>query len=257
MKCTILVENRALPGLAAEHGLSLLIEHAGQRLLFDTGAGKALGQNLKSLNINDLPDHVLLSHGHNDHTGGIGSVADKIFFATDGIEKQRFSCHPGKPVRNLSMPENCLTFVRINSFTEILPGMFATGPVPRLSGEDCGGPFYLDPEKKTPDTIEDEQALLLQEGVLIQGCCHAGIINTLEHCRKSMPDIEIHTIIGGLHLLLADEERLKQTADYLRKSGVKRLFLLHCTGENAIAYLRAALPDCAIATPVAGEVISL
>lgn len=155
------------------------------------------------------------------------------------------------------MPENCLTFVRINAFTEILPGMFATGPVPRHSGEDCGGPFYLDPEKKTPDAIEDEQALLLLEGVLIQGCCHSGIINTLEHCRKSMPDIEIHTVIGGLHLLLADEERLKQTADYLRKSSVKRLYLLHCTGENAIAYLRAALPDCAIATPVAGEVIGL
>lgn len=257
MRCTILVENHALPGLTAEHGLSLLVERNGEKLLFDTGAGKALEENCKTLNINVLPEYVFLSHGHNDHTGGIGSVANKIFFATDGIEKQRFSCHPGKPVRNLSMPENCLTFIRINAFTEILPGMFATGPVPRLSGEDCGGPFYLDPEKKYTDTIADEQALLLREGILIQGCCHAGIINTLEHCRKSMPDIEIHTIIGGLHLLLANEERLKETADYLRKSGIKRLYLLHCTGENAIAYLRATLPACAIATPIAGEEISL
>ncbi|MBR3707670.1 MAG: MBL fold metallo-hydrolase, partial [Lentisphaeria bacterium] len=64
-------------------------------------------------------------------------------------------------------------------------------------------------------------------------------------------------IIGGLHLLLADETRLKQTADYLRESAVKRLYLLHCTGENAIAYLRDALPDCAIFTPVAGETITL
>lgn len=257
MKCTILVENHALPGLTAEHGLSLLIEHASQRLLFDTGAGKALKDNLKSLNINDLPDHVLLSHGHNDHTGGIDLIAGKTVFAAEGIEKRRFSCHPGKPIRDLSMPEGPLKFVRIHSFTEILPGMFATGPVPRLSGEDCGGPFYLDPEKKCADTITDEQALLLEEGILIQGCCHAGIINTLEHCRKSMPEIGIHTVIGGLHLLLADEKRLKQTADYLRDSGIKRLYLLHCTGEDAIAYLRTALPDRMIATPVAGEVISL
>ena len=256
MRCTILVENHALPGLTAEHGLSLLVERNGEKLLFDTGAGKALEENCKTLNINALPEYVFLSHGHNDHTGGIGILDDgKTVFAAEGIGKKRFSCHPGKPVRDLSMPENRLTFVRISAPAEILPGMFATGPIPRLSGEDCGGPFFLDPEKKMPDTIADEQALLLKEGVLIQGCCHAGIINTLEHCRKSMPEIRIHTIIGGLHLLLADETRLKETADYLRESAVKRLYLLHCTGENAIAYLRDALPDCAIFTPVAGETL--
>ena len=256
MRCTILVENHALPGLTAEHGLSLLVERNGEKLLFDTGAGKALKENCKTLNINALPEYVFLSHGHNDHTGGIGLLDDnKTVFSAEGIGKKRFSCHPGKPVRDLSMPENRLTFVRISAPAEILPGMFATGPIPRLSGEDCGGPFFLDPEKKIPDTIADEQALLLKEGVLIQGCCHAGIINTLEHCRKSMPEIRIHTIIGGLHLLLADETRLKETADYLRESAVKRLYLLHCTGESAIAYLRDALPDCAIFTPCAGETL--
>lgn len=257
MRCSILVENHALPGLMAEHGLSLLIEQNGESILFDTGAGKALKENCKILNINNLPENVFLSHGHNDHTGGIGLLAGKTVFAAEGIEKKRFSCHPGKPVRDLSMPENILIFVRISSPMEILPGMYATGPIPRLSGEDCGGPFFLDPEKKTPDTIADEQALLLKEGVLIQGCCHAGIINTLEHCRKYLPEIKIHTVIGGLHLLLADEKRLKQTADYLRKSAVKRLYLLHCTGENAVAYLQAVLPDCAIFTPCAGETITL
>ena len=258
MRCSILVENHALPGLTAEHGLSLLIEQNGKKLLFDTGAGKALIENCNTLQIRELPDHVFLSHGHNDHTGGIGLLDNgKTIFVAEGIGKKRFSCHPGKPVRDLSMPENTLTFIRISAPAEILPGVYATGPIPRLSGEDCGGPFFLDPEKKMPDTIADEQALLLKEGVLIQGCCHAGIINTLEHCRKSIPEIRIHTIIGGLHLLLADGERLKQTADYLRASAVKRLYLLHCTGENAIAYLRAALPDCAIFTPIAGETITL
>ncbi len=255
--CTILVENHALPGLTAEHGLSLLIEEGENQLLFDTGAGRALAENCRALKTGPLPDHVLLSHGHNDHTGGIGLLEGKTVFAAEGIGKKRFSCHPGKPVRDLSMPENRLKFVRISSPEEILPGMYATGPIPRLSGEDCGGPFYLDPEKNLPDPIADEQALLLKTGILIQGCCHAGIINTLEHCRKSFPEIKIHTVIGGLHLLLADERRLKETADYLRESTVKRLYLLHCTGEHAIDYLRSALPDCAISTPAAGETLEL
>lgn len=257
MKCTILVENHALPGWTAEHGLAMLIENGGEKLLFDTGAGAALEKNLAAAGITDLPRTVFLSHGHNDHTGGIALLKGKKIHAAAGIGKERFSCHPGKPVRNLSMPENDLTFEPVDSFTEILPGFFATGPIPRISGEDCGGPFYLDPEKKSPDTIDDEQALLLKEGILIQGCCHAGIINTLEHCRKCMPQIRIHTVIGGLHLLLADENRLKQTGDFLRKSGIRRMFLMHCTGEKAIGFLRDALPECAIYTPVAGDVISL
>ncbi|MBO5959282.1 MAG: MBL fold metallo-hydrolase [Lentisphaeria bacterium] len=254
IQCTVLSENHALHGFAAEHGLSLLIRTDRGDLLFDTGAGTALTQNLDAAGLS-LPQHAILSHGHNDHTGGIAMLAGKTVYAVPGIEKKRFSCHPGKPVRDLSMPETVQNFLPVHSFTEILPGIFATGPIPRLSGEDCGGPFYLDPEQKNADLITDEQALLLREGILIQGCCHAGIINTLEYCRKCMPQINIHTVIGGLHLLLADENRLRRTADYLKNSSVRTMFLMHCTGENAIAYLRDALPDCTIHIPAAGNTI--
>jgi 7,8-dihydropterin-6-yl-methyl-4-(beta-D-ribofuranosyl)aminobenzene 5'-phosphate synthase len=102
--------------------------------------------------------------------------------------------------------------------------------------------------------IADEQAMLFENGVLVQGCCHAGIINTLEYCRKCAPEIPVHSIVGGLHLLHADTERLKQTADYLHQYGVEKLYLMHCTGANAIDYMKNA--GLTVITPTAGESFS-
>ena len=256
MKLTILSENNAIPPFDAEHGLSMLLEYGDKKLLFDTGAGSVLPGNSEKMNI-DLSsvDGVILSHGHRDHTGGLVHVPPATVWHSPGITDPHYSHHPGKPVRTLTMPENCMEHLgkcqccTVHNFTEIMPGIFLTGPIPRISGEDCGGPFYTDQQGTVKDFISNEQALLLQEGVLIQGCCHAGIINTLEYCRKIHPEIRVHTIIGGLHLLLASEERLKQTAEYLKRSGIETLYLLHCTGDNAVAYLKKSLPEIKIQTP--------
>lgn len=265
MKFTILSENNAIPPFEAEHGLSILLEYDGYRLLFDTGAGSVLPGNCRAMNV-DLAglDGVILSHGHRDHTGGLFHLPPMPIWHAAGIAGPHYSHHPGKPVRTLTLPENCCAFLEkcqcheINEFTEIVPGVFLTGPIPRVSGEDCGGPFFTDLQGVEKDFIPDEQALLIKEGILIQGCCHAGVINTLEYCRNEHPEIPIHTVIGGLHLLLASEERLKQTADYFRNSGIKTLYLLHCTGENAVDYLKKTLSGIQILTPcVDGKTISI
>ena len=244
--------------MESEHGLSILLEYMDRKLLFDTGAGGVLPGNCQRLNI-DLKDlsGVILSHGHNDHTGGLHHLAPTQVWYAPGIMEERYSLHPGKPVRNLTIPVQSGEFLKqcrcteVDSFQEILPGVYLTGPIPRYSGEDCGGPFFKDSKGIVKDTISDEQALLLKEGILIQGCCHAGIINTLEYCRKHAPEIRIHTVIGGLHLLLAAESRLKQTADYLKNSGISNLYLLHCTGDHAVDYLKKQLPEIRIFTPAA------
>ena len=196
VKITVIVENQAEAPFLAEHGLSLLIESEQKNtgtaeLLFDTGAGTAFANNCKVLGIEQSRlQHVALSHGHNDHTGGLDYMAKGELYCVDGISKDRYSLHPGKALRQLTMPESCrkvagkLQIHRIDNCCNILPGMYLIGPIPRVSGEDTGGPFYLDPEGRTPDFIDDEQALLLSCGILIQGCSHAGIINTLTHCRK-------------------------------------------------------------------------
>jgi len=81
----------------------------------------------------------------------------------------------------------------------------------------------------------------LGDGTLVQGCCHSGIINTLEYCRRCAPQIRIRTVIGGLHLLNASPERLRRTAEYLQQLDLQQLILGHCTGAAAIEYFQAHL----------------
>lgn len=247
----ILIDNSIAEPYRAEHGLSLAVFTGSDKILFDTGAGSAIRHNLNcaGLQARDF-NKLVISHGHYDHTGGIAEILpempDAEIYLAPGATVTRFSRHEGKPVRNISMPQDAVDALskhahihEVSAFTEIADGVFLTGPIPRISTEDTGGPFFLDHDGNTVDTLADEQAMLLTEGILIQGCCHAGIINTLEHCKRCAPQIRIHTIIGGLHLLHASEERLKQTADYLNTLQLKKLVLLHCTGEDAAAYLQA------------------
>lgn len=266
MKLTVLVENEACPGWACEHGLSLLLEDASGAILFDTGAGEALRRNLPHLR--GLPERirtVILSHGHSDHTGGLADIlpetpsADLCFGA--GIDRPRFSCHPGRPVKELTMPSAARAALAahpagrrhpITDFTVLSDDLLLTGPIPRTSGEECGGPFFLDREGTLPDTLAEETALLTRSGLLVHGCCHAGILNTLAHCTRHHPEIRIRTILGGLHLLRASAARLERTAQALAESGVERLILLHCTGSEALRYLRRRLP-CEVLTLRAGE----
>ena len=136
----------------------------------------------------------------------------------------------------------------VDSFLEFTPGLYLTGPVPRRSGEDCGGSFFHDESCGIPDCVPEDQALLTASGILITGCCHAGIVNTVRYCAEIHPEISVHTVIGGLHLRNADEERLKRTADFFRESGIRELFLMHCTGDAAADYLRTVLPGCRISS---------
>ena len=262
---TVIVENQGEAPLLAEHGLSLMVEYCRKtipgRLLFDTGNGAAFAPNCKHLGIaGEKINHIALSHGHRDHTGAVDAcMPGANLYCVPGIDRERYSRHPERPVRPLTMPENCqmvlknMTVHWIRNCTEVLPGMYLTGPIPRVSGEDTGGPFFSDPEGRVADEIEDEQALLLDCGILIQGCSHAGIINTLTYCRQCCPDIPIHTVIGGLHLLHAGPQRLQQTADALKQWNIKNLYLMHCTGEDAVSFLKQALPDCRIETPHTGD----
>lgn len=261
IQISVIVENLAHAPFTAEHGLALLVSCDGRQILFDTGAGEALRPNADFMNIDlDRITDVVLSHGHKDHTGGLAKITPERVWHTPEITISHFSRHPDRPVSNITMPEDSVQVlhsaeqIAVDAFREMIPGVWLTGPIPRISGETAGGPFFHDPEGHHVDVIHDEQAMLFENGFLIQGCCHAGIINTLEYCRKCAPEIHIHSILGGLHLLHAGEERLKQTADYLHQYGVKRLYLMHCTGAGAIDHMKNA--GFTVITPAVGECIS-
>ena len=248
MNITVIVNDFAAPGYIPEHGLSLWIKTPTETILLDTGQGGALRPNGARAGI-DFADvgKLIFSHGHYDHTGGLVSFLEAIpdgafpdLYYGPGADKVRFRQSPGDPPKEIGMPPACREAFRqyptnkkrqIDGFTRISDELFLSGPIPRLSGEDTGGNFSLDQDGRQTDWITDEIALLFTDGTLVVGCCHAGIINTVQYCQKNAPDIPIRKIVGGLHLLHASEERMNQTAAFLDSLNLEDLQLLHCTGN--------------------------
>jgi 7,8-dihydropterin-6-yl-methyl-4-(beta-D-ribofuranosyl)aminobenzene 5'-phosphate synthase len=240
--------------MVAEHGFALWIETPNQTIVFDTGHKDAFLPNLQALDL-DLSkvSDLVLSHGHYDHTGGVDAVLDQAKGIKVHVHQAAFQprySRKEEATRSIRMPSDSLRALgRLNEdeihwatrADQIGDDVGITGPIPRISDfEDTGGSFYYDEGAKRPDPIDDDLAIWLNTAVglvVCVGCSHAGIVNTaravLEHAEKDA----IHTIVGGLHLLNASEERLESTVEALNGLGVQRLVACHCTGDLAISYL--------------------
>ena len=265
---TTLVENSVhARGLLAEHGLAFHLQAGPRSLLFDTGQSDLLVKNARSLRVNlAAVEAIALSHGHNDHTGG-------LMAAREAAPEVRLFLHPaslapklvGNPDgtgRPIGMDEVNAKAIRaaVNAVvwtsqpTEVLEGIFVTGEIPRQNAfEDTGGRFFLDPACTQPDPLKDDQALFfdIPEGlVVLLGCGHVGVVNTLEYIRQLTGGRPIHSILGGLHLLKASSQRMEKTIGAFRRLDVQRLAPGHCTGLPALAQLWNAFPgrcsSCAV-----------
>jgi 7,8-dihydropterin-6-yl-methyl-4-(beta-D-ribofuranosyl)aminobenzene 5'-phosphate synthase len=257
LSITIIVDNASTGNmLLAEHGLSLWIEADERRILFDTGQSNALLRNAQTLGIDlSKADSIVLSHGHYDHTGGLSAVLDMntngIVYCHPAVAVPRYSLRPDLTCQSIGMSSDALFKsgrVRWVSRKEQLDeSIHLTGPIPRSTRfEDTGGNFFLDPEGKCADPIEDDLSMFVatnQGLVVATGCCHSGIINTVRYIQKLRPGTKIRAIIGGLHLLHASAERLEQTIVELKKLSLERIVACHCTGESAIQALKSSLKD--------------
>ncbi len=260
MKITVLVNNRAPKNLIEEHGLALYIEYKEKRILFDTGQGKALLHNAKKLQV-DLShlDFIILSHGHYDHGGNMAAVLamnpTAIIVAHPHSTVPRYSLHENKPVKSvaLTQPNSAAIINRSSSLVqwcfgpkEICEGLWISGEIPRNNSyEDTGGPFFLDPLGDTKDLIPDDIALWVENGEslsLVTGCCHSGVVNTIQYI-ESFTGKAVHTLVGGLHLVNADNNRISRTIAALSESKIEKIFPLHCTGEEAEQRLEKAFPN--------------
>ncbi|MBN1769708.1 MAG: MBL fold metallo-hydrolase [Deltaproteobacteria bacterium] len=257
---TIVVDNSAPPHLAAEHGFAAWIETAGRRILFDTGQGDALRVNVPALRLPlERTDAVVLSHGHYDHTGGLPYVLEAapgvVVHAHPAVAGPHYAVRDGRsrwiglsPAARDSLQR--LPAARrppVAEAKELAPGVGLTGPIPRETpGEDTGGPFFLDPEGTRPDPLEDDLALWVRTKaglVVVVGCSHAGLVNTLRHARTVSGETRLRAALGGFHLLAADDRRLAHTARTLLELDPERVVPCHCTGERAVERLARTLGE--------------
>lgn len=257
---TVLVENSvACPILKAEHGLAVWLETDSKHILFDAGQSDLLTDNAKKLAIDlSLIDTFVLSHGHYDHSGGLADALARapanvnIHLHPKALEPKYRVKAPG--TRDIGMPSYCRAVLRQRTDhvhtnagpTEIASGVFLTGEIPRTHPEEqLDEGFRIDETGQHPDLIPDDQALFLQTPagtIVLLGCAHAGVINTLEYIHHLTNKKPFHTVFGGMHLNAASIDRIAWTVESLRSLAIERLHPVHCTGTRAEAALWTAFP---------------
>lgn len=253
---TLLSENTAgRGGLLAEWGLSCLVETGDAVILFDTGQGEAVVPNADTLDRDlGVVDSIVLSHGHFDHTGGLRPVLRRLgrrveIIAHPDIWAAKYSRDSGGGMHYIGIPHNLEELESLGAdfhfSREPVPlsdDIITSGEIPLATAyEDVGTSFYVkEGSDYQPDDIPDDLALIIKTAaglVIVLGCGHRGIINTIYHAREITGISAVHTVVGGSHLMAAGEERLWWTVNALRELDVAQLALCHCTGFAAACTL--------------------
>lgn len=258
---TTLSENTAgLGNFLGEWGLSILVETDGPNILFDTGQSISASHNADILGI-DLSqiDKIVLSHGHFDHTGGLRQILRKTgkeieIIAHPDMWQAKYATREGED-RYIGIPfqrqELESLGARFNLTTEsvrLTDNIMTTGEVPMVTDYEEIEPYLVVKEGDDfkRDKLLDDQALIINTEpglVVILGCAHRGIINTLYHAQQLTGVKTIDTVLGGCHLMDASEERVWLTIAALKELGVQRLGVSHCTGLPASAIMAQEFGD--------------
>ncbi|MDD2620165.1 MAG: MBL fold metallo-hydrolase [Syntrophomonadaceae bacterium] len=252
---SILVENTTpIPALTGEYGFSALISIDGRKILFDTGSADALFHNARQMGIKlEEVSDLLISHGHFDHTSGMLALCSdfggkRIFthpniFADKSILSSRGDIRKiGVPFSKQELLDAGAEFVFVDKFCEILPGVFISGEIPRKNEfEDTGGNFRIQAGNElVVDELLDDMALIIDHPdglIIVSGCAHAGIINTIDYACKMTSRSKILAFVGGTHLINASEERMSRTISAIKEMDIEKIAVGHCTGFYAAARL--------------------
>ena len=236
MKLTILIDNNVKIDkyLLAEAGSSFYIEESDKRVLFDCGYSDAFLKNAFKLKIDlrNLTD-IVLSHGHNDHTGGLFYLKQLYQDSLDlglNINTPTITAHKNIfELKNDEVIGSCGSPLGEEQFTKICKL--------NLTNES----FWLTPKlcflgEVQNETIRDDSALVYTSTkglIIITGCAHSGLKKIIEKAKQITRLEKIEAIIGGFHLLNKDEEEIKNLCEFLQKQKVNNLYPCHCVDLNA------------------------
>ena len=262
LKITVISTMLSQQGIG-EWGFSALIEADSAKILFDAGGReRTVLENSKELNI-DLSSvsTLILSHNHADHTKGWLTLRNELksvnanalsqTHVAKGLFDTRISASGDE---NKSRRNDSLLYVQSggkikvhNAFIEIYPGVYLTGPVPRKYPEKNYGLGGRTMKKKDDmgaiieDIIPEDMSLVIrtEKGlVLISGCGHSGLINTITHVQNNLSQQPLLAAIGGFHLLENSDEQIKWTASKLKESRIRYFMGAHCTGIEPVYQIR-------------------
>ena len=200
---------------------------------------------------------VAISHGHFDHAGGLlpylQEYGSRRVYGHPGIFSHRYrvkdtmECIPiGMPHSRETLESAGAVFDLSEAFRPLAPGVYLSGEVPRATAFERGDQgLYRDCIRQELDPTTDDQSLVLETDkglVILLGCCHSGLINTLEHIARTTGRSDVFAVIGGTHLAFCSQEQVEKTVQALKCWGVGKIAAGHCTGFAASARLSRELP---------------
>ncbi|NMA73612.1 MAG: MBL fold metallo-hydrolase [Bacteroidales bacterium] len=250
---TTLVENYVSgKKLKGEHGLSFFIDMGPHRFLFDTGGSDLLLSNAETLGI-DLSsvDFIILSHGHNDHTGGLEyffSVNKKAkIIAKREVMERKFNLRTeiGLPALSSEILDR---FIFVDRFVEYIPGLFIVPQIDLVFEEDTHfkGFFIEKRGEREQDLFDDELAVVLKTKkgyALLTACSHRGITNMVEQLKTHFNLLHLELILGGFHLRRSPKEVVDRVSDYLLENVKGSIGVCHCSGIDTYSLFKTKFAD--------------
>ena len=251
IKITVLNDNRCSnENLECEHGLSLLIEDNNKKILFDTGQTDIYLKNAHKLGL-DLKDveSIVLSHGDYDHGNGLKYFNKKVdLICHPDFTKNRISKRTGKfDGLNESLEEikNKFKLITTKEPYDVTENIIYLGEIERLNDFEKGKNLPMTDENgETYNHLDDSGVVIKTDNgiIVISGCAHSGICNTIEYAKKITNCNNVLAAIGGFHLKEVDEQTEK-TIKYMKDNNVKHILIAHCTSDIVCDKFKKELPD--------------